>query len=1136
MKTKFLLTAAALSVAFVACTDEVLVEQNANATLKDRAMVDAPSINPSLGTDSRLHLEGASFVFDNGDELGACLMDEIITPYYGDKDYAWSRWFKLVDYIQTNYKFSYNGEAFENDALMSEGNYFFYYPYDVTMVTRDAFKTTLASDQTFTVGSPRQTVLDNQVFLGHTAITRDKEGDVENVNLTMKAVHAYPAFRLTYSDEKPLVVKKVVLKKAAVTDDGKEGEAGLFNMTLQVDPTGMPFKSNYNWDANQYVLNTATKDYHKMVDDVAVEQIAVSIPDVTITSNSDKLAGYIVIPAGVYDNKNDRQALWMHIYTDKGVVKTYLHKKNEEQDPAGTPSDNVWTKAAYTNFQPNNGMLIDMGFSFDAVSTPDKFTISTTEDFELFMGWQKEQSVPVTLEATIVGKDVVLTKNVVDILNANSNLTLNIKANADAELAIAENAPKNAYDRVNLKSENIKVVNYATLTIAKNYKKSGKVPSVLVNKGDITFTYNSANGAALANNELGNITNEGTVTFKGESKLNNAPYYRMNVVGANIVNKFGATINVERNTTISEATENYGTVNVAAGATLESAINNNNQGYYKVAEINVNGTWKATGNNNADVNVAVGGKLDGKLVNIYNKLWNNDSSAYHETAINNAGIVKDVQNGVAKKGGLINITSENAELLDHTAYSGEVNNTVGSGVVYKVENEKIFASMSGDLKVSEVAAVVTKSNAAEMRLSGTLTADYKNEFSKTVMNTIDEKYLEDWSYIIGEDKDLEVVAVGNLLIKGQVAIKENRTAKQNGDFTVNAGTTTTVARNAYLSLQSGVLTVNGTLTIVGGGEVKAWANAASVNNIKQSGTFVNTNTTNSETAPGEGTSGQVTLVASAAELQNAIDNANADLTIKFKNDISSEEAIVIVQEANVNLVIDGNDKTFRGGFLINGDARLSGSETVTFKKINFESKVDGQVFVQSPQKINGTYSYAHNVTLDECSFANAGKTDVVACNFNEGYNWTISNCYADGIHSVVQVSSVPTGVTLKNVVGTCTEGLVNVKTSCAGGLEVYNTNVSVTGNNGYGVRMDGTEANLTFDGSVISADYPIVLRNCVASDKCYLTFNGNCSLNANNGVEILATAGQWKDGDMDWMKTESVIEISGAKSTWVVKK
>lgn len=613
MRTKHLLTALALPALFAACTNDDFVEQavnNGNASLDDRQMVDVPALNLNMGDDldTRLGIgSNGKFYFDNDDLLGACLMDEISESYTTST--KWSDRFMLVDYIQTNYKFAYNSQTgnFENNALMCEGNYFFYYPYNPEMNTREAFKKELNAEQTLEANpdgslTPRKTVLENQIFLGHSAIYGDRE-DHDALNVNMKGVFAYPAFRIAYSSPQPITIKKVAFKIVDNSGDAAtEGAVTPFKTMLQVAPKEVGLNPDV-----QYTLNAG--DYYKVTDDRTAEQISVSMPDnaaCTLSSGST-LAGYVVLPAGVYDannNQADYKSLWMYVYTDRGIVKTYLNIQNHEQDTgSSSTSDNVWTKAAYTDFQPGNGMLIDMGFSYEAIAAPDEFTVTNTEDFETILGWQKNQSVKKNLTATVVGDKVVLSKAIFDILNNNSNLSLTLKSGSAATVTIAADAPANALDKISIAQNNgartINVINKATLNVANNF---GNAKS-LTNEGNITFT-----GASYDLDETP-VVNKGTMTFNRAAgttlTLGNDDTTGLYNVGTLVI---ATDVNVSG---VSGGIWNKGTMTINQGETLTAKIINGEK-RSKLGTLNVNGTWKVqftASENYGIINVAEGGVI-----------------------------------------------------------------------------------------------------------------------------------------------------------------------------------------------------------------------------------------------------------------------------------------------------------------------------------------------------------------------------------------------------------------------------------------------------------------------------------------------------------------------------------------------
>ena len=71
-----------------------------------------------------------------------------------------------------------------------------------------------------------------------------------------------------------------------------------------------------------------------------------------------------------------------------------------------------------------------------------------------------------------------------------------------------------------------------------------------------------------------------------------------------------------------------------------------------------------------------------------------------------------------------------------------------------------------------------------------------------------------------------------------------------------------------------------------------------------------------------------TFVTSAAQIQEILVNASDDVTILFGDDIKGD--VTVLQKEGVNVTINGNGNKFDGVFTVNGDARSTGAETLTF--------------------------------------------------------------------------------------------------------------------------------------------------------------------------------------------------------------
>ena len=822
METKKLLTAFALpALLLTGCAQDAIIENNVESTpLEGRRTVDVPSVGFDFGADTRLALDGSKYVFTAGDQLGACLMD-VITNDYQNPGKSWADWFDFIDYIHTNYKFNYNAETtkFENNALMSEGNYFFYYPYDKAMTDRNAFEQELNSKQKLVKNAdgslnPRQTVLDNQLFLGHSAITGDRE-DHDNLSVQMKPVFAYPAFRIAYSSPQPIKVKKVAFKQvdnsADVTNDGT---VEAFNTTLKVDPTSATFKQNSNQLADG-------ARYYSMTNKTTANQISIEIPDVELSSGST-VAGYVVIPAGIYDAdaSGANKSLWMYVYTNKGVVRTYLNEKNPEQEPTGAPSDNVWTKAAYTNFQPDNGMLIDMGFSYEAISAPTKFTVSTTEDFELIMSWQKEQSVATTLEATIVGDEVVLSKEIYNILK-NDNLTLNLKADGEATVTIPEDAPANAFDRVNIISGNMTVVNEANLTVAKNFNAGASegervAPKLFVNNAEMTMTgavYNFSSCEFVNNGKLILKKAEGSTSFYfiGNHQFKNNG--EMIIASELILDNCGI--------------DNKGVMTINEAVEFSGKIDNETKEAASPAVINVDGTWKdAKGENRGTIKVATTGSIvaaaNNGIKNGTKRLFNNQGVLIYRASIENAGVINGIVNGFSggQENALIVMMDKNARLMTAQGSIGEIDNTICSEYVKKQDAETIFCEISGETSATDLAELTLNSNAKRL--------DILNGTTITIPSGKD-----------GEVSDI-TVSIEKVSVKGNLTISGAKNTLRfmtttGANMEIAAGTTTIAAQTIValgkasnargtLSIDNGKLIISANAKLYAGGQTLAPAN------------------------------------------------------------------------------------------------------------------------------------------------------------------------------------------------------------------------------------------------------------------------------------------------------------------------
>ena len=234
--------------------------------------------------------------------------------------------------------------------------------------------------------------------------------------------------------------------------------------------------------------------------------------------------------------------------------------------------------------------------------------------------------------------------------------------------------------------------------------------------------------------------------------------------------------------------------------------------------------------------------------------------------------------------------------------------------------------------------------------------------------------------------------------------------------------------------------------------------------------------------------------ANATELQNAINGAAAgDNTITLTADITGD--VTITQKEGVNITIDGAGKYFDGTIYINGNGRHTGAETLTIKNIKFKTATD-RYFIDS----NLTTSegrYAHNVTIDNCSFeATTVPNVVVGMRFRQAYNIEVTNCTATNLFLVAwTTSNGPLYVENLTATGCIEGGISSANTSP---VTVKNSTIKTTGTNGYGLRPDGDGAyTLNVEDSTIEAYIPIVVRKATANGYT-VNVSGNNTMVAGN--------------------------------------
>ena len=841
MKTKTLVSAMALPLLLVACSQDEFVSQSTNLSQDGRKVVENVTINFEEPT-TRLTIDGVNYKWEEGDVFGACLMDEFtsndLAAYPND---AWWNQFTLNDYIQTNYPFTRGaGEnaGWTSEAVMQEGNYFFYLPYNSNLGgKRTPIQMEMPTEQYVDPSKPTD-VLGDQLFVAYAPVYADEEKEHESLSLKMQPLLAFPVFNLKNVGTGSLTIKRI----AFIADNG-------FSKILEVKPANGKFSGKtfltYTKDEDQ---RNALKGIVEYSQKEIAEKITAHLGEEGYVLGSQKDVSIIMLipesdtrTGGVYKDPK------LYIYSDAGLAIADLsdeHKDGGKKDGV----TNITNDRKLTDVKYNDGARVNITFDNTSFAQPSEMIVSSTADLEDLVEWSAENTdADAVITAKIQGDNVEISKKVCELMNANEKLNLAVTT-AESEaitVTIPVDASANALDRIAF--NNVKVVNEADLTVADDFGyKETTVGGETVKTGIVELTNEEGASITLSGNSYGldktNVINKGTITFKAANGK------AMTVSAGNAPNE--GDVNAVENTakgTMVVATD----VNVNKGGIINKGILTLNEKVKLTARIvngatnkkdgviNVNGTWTInfrSGVNYGIINVAKTGTITvpagAAFTNNYNNIYDNNGNLVYQGLIINDGYIYGVTNSSTQNVGmaLIVINNNGAVLESAKGSSGMVDNTKQSPYVQKVEGETMYANVSGAYKASEIKKIVSASNANLLYLSGTITIDPEEKSTEVA--------------IIGEQKKLNVIALDDLTIKATKAGDKvwfgagGGEGKENATFTVLAGTTD-LTTGAKLGFQKGTVTVNddAKLLIQAGAEILCGNGKPTSSNVVCAGTW-----------------------------------------------------------------------------------------------------------------------------------------------------------------------------------------------------------------------------------------------------------------------------------------------------------
>lgn len=230
----------------------------------------------------------------------------------------------------------------------------------------------------------------------------------------------------------------------------------------------------------------------------------------------------------------------------------------------------------------------------------------------------------------------------------------------------------------------------------------------------------------------------------------------------------------------------------------------------------------------------------------------------------------------------------------------------------------------------------------------------------------------------------------------------------------------------------------------------------------------------------------------AAALEAAVDGDTITLLV------DCDENVTIKQVKDVDIVIDGNDKTYKGTITIDGSKRSSGAETLTIKNMNFVAEGQWQSSVFAVKN-----TYVHNLTVDGCSFAGTDTKQAYGILLHHSYNIVVKNTEGTNLYDLVYAQTAVTGLSAENV--TVTDSGMGFMLPYGKNLSFKNVDLDVSG---VGVGIYNYNASsAVFEDCAIKGSTPVWLEQKNATNAYSLTFNGANALTATEGDALVAMVG-----------------------------
>ena len=603
MKTKHLFFAAALPLAFAACTNEEFETMNGQTAIGNdqRPLVEVKLDFQKGDADTRVDYDGTKYSWEGTDTIGAFLMDEIASenrPFGATaeawKGETWLEHYKLVDYIHTDYPFSWSTEEgkWVAPSKLQEGNYFFAAPYESYGGQRQMIHRIDGQTQTGgTIESMNAAIAKNQYFIGYAQIKAGTQNSEALGNVIMTPALAPVKVTLRNIGTLAKDVEKIIIRGDRVAtalnvnptnaqyngtkaDGSIDKNGSKYNLQQRITWIGENYfnyanlngakEDEYTLNSREYVYNIASgaTDYSqadalrqtihpsysvanaKDAPEYERQAVLSFTSPVKVEANGGEIHFAVMVNTleKILINHADHsksEKLTMDIITTQGQITNIdltLAKEEEVGAAGGLDPNTVLLNKAITSLKSSVKNELIIQFDNNSVVKSSTKNIQDEDELLAFINWNAENT---RLNTATLQRDVRFTKEMYDALTADSykgRLAIQYTGSDKnkAKLLVDNDVPTDVLNVLDLKNTNVVVVldgeRKLTKDIADKLKDGG-----LTKDDGLTIE----NIGTMAINEdvttYVELNNYGTINIAESAKLNGTT--------KNNINNYGMVVN-----------------------------------------------------------------------------------------------------------------------------------------------------------------------------------------------------------------------------------------------------------------------------------------------------------------------------------------------------------------------------------------------------------------------------------------------------------------------------------------------------------------------------------------------------------------------------------------------------------------